>query len=871
MQTLWRDVLYGIRMMRKAPGFTAIAVLSLALGIGANTALFSLVETVLLRTLPVHEPEQLVLFEWRSGTKFRTNGMRGTFIPTEPGTRGASIFRHDTLEKLRQAWAQSPDSPLRDLFSFAPLYELTAVMNGQAEVVPGQAVSGGYYSGLGVQPMLGRVITDADNQAGASPVVVLSHQYWRERCGADVSIVGKAIKLNKGLFTIIGVAPPGFTGAGQVNHRPAVTVPIAFEPLVLGESSAMAKADRPGYWWVHLMGRLKPGATLAQARDSLNGVFQAAAIEAMPPPRKQSDSARIEPKEYPRLLALAGGRGAMETRNLYSTTIYGLFVVVAIVLLIACANVANLLLARSALRGPEISVRLALGAGRGRLIRQLLTESVLLALLGGALGVILALWGQSALAGMATRDVSFLPTDVAPAMNWRVLAFTVGVSLLTGVLFGLAPAWRATRPDLTAALKQSVRTTGAVSRLSKSLVVAQVALSLLLLVGAGLFIRSLYNLQRVNVGFNPENLLLFSLQPGQADYKDERLIQFYERLFARLDNLPGVRAATFGAVPLLSHFVWNTGVLLPGETEKTASERVANRQMARENYFSTMEIPLLRGRNFNERDHAAAPKVAIVNETLAAKFFPNEDAVGKRVGYDDKTAGSIEIVGIVRDAKYSSQREDYEPLLITPWRQEAGDIGGMFFALRTAGEPTALAAAVRGAVRELDPNLPVTEVISQTARARETLGQERLYARLLGFFGALALLLAAVGLSGVLAYSVAQRTHEIGIRMALGAQAGNVLRLVVWQGMKLVLMGVAVGGFCAYGLKRLTVSEAFRDAAWKRRFLNELAERLYGVTSVEPLTFSLIAALLLGIALLACWIPARRAARVDPMVALRSE
>jgi predicted permease len=496
----------------------------------------------------------------------------------------------------------------------------------------------------------------------------------------------------------------------------------------------------------------------------------------------------------------------------------------------------------------------------------LLTESVLLAALGGVVGVLFALWGKGALVALTDRDTGFLPSQVDLSLNWRVLAFTVGISLVTGVLFGLAPAWRATSLNLTTALKQGRRTTGTVSRLSKGLVVVQVALSLLLLVGAGLFIRTLYNLQRVNVGFNQENLLLFTLQPQQGGYKNERLVQFYQQLFARLDNLPGVRAATFGRVPLIAHYGWNTDILLPGETEKAMGEHITNRQMVRENYLATMEIPLLRGRNFTPQDDAHALRVAIVNQTFASKFFPDEEVLGKRVTEPEEKR-EYEIVGVVADTKYDSQRRDIVPLLYTPWQQEGENIGEMHFALRTMGEPTALATTVRQVVREMDSNLPVTEVQTQTARSEASLGQERLNARLLTFFGALALLLAAIGLSGVLAYSVAQRTNEIGVRMAMGALPGNVLRLVIWQGMKLVFVGLAVGAAAGYALKRLLASEYFASSSWQA----QMAEQLYGVKGSEPLTFGIIAGLLGLVALVACWLPARKAAQVDPLEALRHE
>lgn len=855
VEELWQDLRYGLRMLLKSKGFTVVAVLSLALGIGANTALFSVVDAVLLKTLPVAEPERLVLFEWQAGLPFRTNGMSGT-------SSELALFRYDIFEKMRQARAAAPESSLSDFFAFAPIYEGIAVVGDQAEVVNGQAVSGGYYAGLGVQPILGRAITDEDDKPGAAPVVVLSYQFWQERFGANSAVIGQPLKLNKMSFTIIGVTPPAFTGTLQVGYYPAVTVPIACEPLLRSENSSLGTANEPGLWWLHLMGRLKPGATYEQARESLNGAFQAAALEVMPPPRDENEPAQLDPKDYPRLVAESGSRGMLDDRREYSATIYGLFIVVALVLLIACANVANLLLARAALRGPEISVRLAVGAGRWRLVRQLLTESVLLAALGGAVGVFFAFWSKSALQALTDKDTGFLPNGVDLSLNWRVLAFTLVISLLTGVLFGLAPAWRATSLDLATSLKQSRRTTGAVSRLSKGLIVAQVALSLLILIGAGLFIRTLYNLQQVNLGFNQENLLLFRLQPEQGGYKDERLLQFYQRLFDRLDNLPGVRAATFERTPLIANDNWATGILLPGETEP----RGTSRQTARENYFTTMEIPLLGGRGFTAQDDQRGPLVAIVNQTFARKYFPNDDALGKRVTFR-VSKREVEIIGIVADTKYTRQREEIKPLLYTPWRQEGAMIGKMHFAVRTTGEPTALADAVRQVVRELDGTLPVTEVTTQRARSQATLGRERLYARLLSFFGGLALLLAAIGLSGVLAYSVAQRTNEIGIRMALGAQAHDVLRLVIWQGMKLVLVGLVAGTAGGYALKRLVESKYVSREDWLRQF----GEQLYGVSAADPWTFSVIATLLTLAALAACYAPARRATKVDPMIVLRSE
>ncbi|HET6977944.1 MAG TPA: ABC transporter permease [Pyrinomonadaceae bacterium] len=862
VETFMRDLRYALRMLRRSPGVTAVAVLSLALGIGANTALFSVVDAVLLKTLPVADPEQLLVFEWRAGKDYRTSGMSGTSnVDGPPGTRSLSLFRYDVFEKMAQAQASSPESPLSDLFAFGPVPELTAKVGDQAEIIDGQAVSGGYYSGLRLNPILGRAITAEDDRPGAPPVVVLSYQFWQERFEAKPDVIGQQLKLNQQLLTIIGVTPPEFNGTLQVGYHPLVTIPLTVEPLLRGDNSNLGTADAPGVWWLNLMGRLKPGATDEQARESLNGVFQVAALDAMPPPRKSSQPSQLAPKDYPRLISEPGDRGMLDKRKSYATTIYGLFIVVALVLLIACANLANLLLARATLRGSEISVRLAVGAGRWRLIRQLLTESLLLATLGGAVGVLFAFWGKHLLATLTNDEAGLIPGGVELSLNWRVLAFTLAVSLLTGVLFGFVPAWRATSLDLNTTLSQSGRTTGRVSRLSKGLLVIQVAVSALLLAGAGLFIRTLYNLQRVELGFNQENLLVFRLQPEQAGYKDEHLLRFYQQLFERLDHLQGVRAATFARVELIADDNFFNDVLLPGETAETAPGHDTMRQMVRENYFATMEIPFLRGREFTVQDNSHAPVVGIVNQTFQRQFFPDEEVLGKHIRLEDR---DIEIVGVVADAKYRLQREPNQPLLYTPWQQEPANIGEMHFALRTNGD---LAGNVRDVVRNLDSNLPITQMGTQAARAETSLNRERLYARLLSFFGVLALILAAIGLFGVLAYSVSQRTKEIGIRMAFGARVIQVTRLVIWQGMKLVLLGLVVGALTGYVLKRLLVSQYFGPDSWQR----QMAQQLYGVELGDPLTLIAIALLLMLVALLACWLPARRAAKVDPLVALRFE
>lgn len=866
VETFLRDLSYGVRMLRRSPIVTTVAVLSLALGIGANTALFSLVDAVLLKTLPVEAPDRLLVFEWQAGRAFRTTGMSGTSnVTVPPNMRGLSLFRYEIVQRMQQTQtAAGAETPLSDLFAFGPISKLTAKVGDEPESIKGQAVSGNYFAALRVQPIVGRAITADDDRSGAAPVVMLSHQFWQERFGANPAVIGQQLILNTQSFTIVGVTPPGFNGTLQVNYKPAVTVPVALESLLLAEKSPSTH----GYWWLNVMGRLKTGATEEQARESLNGAFQSAALELMPAPKRANDvaAAQLDTKDYPRLRSESGSRGMSDVRKRFAPSIYVMFTVVALVLLIACANVANLLLARAALRAPEISVRLAVGAGRWSLIRQLLTESLLLAALGGVVGVLFAFWGKSMLLVLTRDETGLFPSGVDLSINWRVLVFTFAISLLTGLLFGSIPAWRATGLDLTTALKRSHRTTIRVSRLSKGLLVVQLAISFLLLMSAGLFIRTLHNLQRVNVGFNQENLLVFKLEPEDRGYKDDRLLAFYQQLFSRLDHLPNVRAVTFACIPLMANSSWSEEFLFPGESENTAPERDTLRQVVRENYFSTIEIPFLSGREFTPRDGPQAPYVGIVNQTFASEFFPNGEVLGKSVRFAGNKR-EVEIVGVVADNKSGSQREDVKPMLYTPWQQEAAELGQMHFFMRTVDEPMAVTTSVRQAARDLDSNLPVVEIGTQSERTQNILGQERLYVRLLSFFGVVALLLAAIGLFGVMAYSVSQRTKEIGIRVAFGAQMGGILRLVIWQGMKLVLVGLAAGTLVWYALIRLVQSHYFGPQTWQYG----MTQQLYGIKMSDPLTLIVTASLLILVALIACWLPARRAANVDPLVALRYE
>jgi predicted permease len=549
----------------------------------------------------------------------------------------------------------------------------------------------------------------------------------------------------------------------------------------------------------------------------------------------------------------------MDARKGLATPLRLLSGVVALVLLIACANVANLLLVRASSRKKEIAVRLAVGASRWRLVRQLLTESVLLGALGGALGVLFAFWikdGLLLVTEWGGREMSAL----RPSLDLRVLGFTLGLSFLTGIIFGILPALRATNLDLTPALKDSGRNSSGVGRswLSKSLVVVQVSLSVLLLIGAGLLIRTLRNLQHVDMGFNTNNLLLFRVEPSMLGYEDEKLADLYQRAFNRLEAVPGVQSVTFSRSPLLAQSSWTSSVYVPGEMGANGQPRENDVKMhsVRENFFNTMEIPLLLGRGLTEHDDAHAPRVAVVNQAFVKAHFPNENPLGKRFGFESAKANDIEIVGVARDAKYTSQRDEIQPTVYQSWRQVLRRMTFATFEVRTAGDPAASIAGIRQAMREVDSNLPLSNIRTQVQQADETLVMERMFAKLLTLFGVIAQLLAAIGLYGVMAYSVSQRTHEIGIRMALGADRRNVLMMVVRQGMILTVAGITLGLAAAYVLTK---------------YLESLTSMLFGVRARDPWTFAVIGIVLALVALIACLVPARRATKVDPLRALRYE
>lgn len=851
-----QDVRYGLRFMRRGPGFTAIAVLTLALGVGANTAIFSVVDAVLLKKLPVKEPDQLVLFRSVGGEKYDIGGHIGSAGRDASGQVILSSFPYQTYARFREE-----QSVLSDVFAFGTL-SLNVNAFGEASVASGQAVSGNYYAGLGVPAIIGRTLTDEDDKPSAAPVAVITYRYWQSRFGGDPSVVGKQINLNNIAFTVIGVTPAGFNGTLNVGFSPDVTIPIAWEPQVITDRSRM----KNNIWWLRLMGRLKPGATIDQAEAQLAALFQQSILEnrsariSRAQANGQEGPSPQDPNAPPRLSAFPGSQGETNTRQNYQLPLYILFVVVGLVLLIACANVANLLLARAASRQREIAVRLALGASRWRLIRQLLTESLLLASLGGLFGLLLAVWikdGLLAVSDWGGQQMSALETRI----DLRVLGFTIALSWLTGILFGLAPAWRATKVDLAPSLKDSFRSSSGAARsyFTKALVVAQVAISLLLMIGAGLFLSTLLNLYRVDPGFNTHNLLLFSIEPGLSGYKKEPLADLYRRLSERIEAVPGVRSVTFSANPLLARSSTDVLMFLPGAKAAEGEIRPTGQvhiHQVRENFLEAMEIPLVAGRSLSPRDNASAPVVAVVNQTFAQRFFPEGSPIGKRFGFTADEASSVEIVGIARDSKYTSQRDKIPPTVYLPWTQELSGMGRATFEVRTNGDPSAYAPAIRQAVREVDSNLPLKEIKTQIEQADETLAIERLFAKLLSLFGLLAQALAAVGLYGVLAWSVTQRTKEIGIRMALGATRIDVMKMVLRQGLTLTLMGIVLGLAASYLLAKN---------------MQSLTHMLYGVSPTDPVTFGVIALILMLVALVACYVPARRATKVDPLVALRYE
>ncbi|HEV1283785.1 MAG TPA: ABC transporter permease [Bryobacteraceae bacterium] len=824
------DCRYALRMMRQNPGFTAVAVISLGLGIGANTAIFTFAKEILLTTMAVPHSERLRMLNWEVvDPKAHFPGpVWGSLSPSLP-----SPFPYRLYQDMRRH-----NEVMDDLVAFKDVYHLSATVNGQAEPVDGMLVSGNFYQSLAPRMIAGRPIAQEDDSLSASPVVVISDAYWSRRFGRSVDALGKVISLNRVPVTIVGVNAPEFKGA-KAGGTYEIFLPLSLQGEVLPvRDGSLLAIDN--YWWLMIIGRLKPGVTDQAANAALEVSF-----------RNSFRAAIRYTKDIPRFSIIKGSRG-MDRRQLqFTKPIYLLLALAGLVLLIACANLANLLLARSSTRQREMSLRLAMGASRPRVMRQVLTEAMLLAVLGGGAGLLLGYWGRNLIPSLF--DDSWHQSGIDPQMDWRVFAFAFAITLITGLLFGVAPAWRCTRADVNSGLKETGRmsTSRPKAFLGKALVVFQVSLSLLLLIGAGLFLRTLLNLRTTTIGFNPEHILLFDINPPRSQYPWPKgvLQQIEEKIAA----LPSVQSVTMSAAPLLANSMDRNCFRPTGYPSGPAEQDPPWTNSVGPNFFETFAIPILNGRSFTARDNQNVPEVAIVNRRFAKEVFPNENPVGRTITSCEPgdNPAPIEIVGVSEDAKYSDIRAEAPPTIYFSFQQNYKSRAT--FALKTAASTTSIVAGIRESVRSVDKDLPIQEVRTQTQQIEASLSSERAFAILTTGFGLLALILASIGIYGIMAYTVSRRTNEIGIRMALGARSSQVLSMVLRETFLLAFIGIAVGLAAAAALTRLAAS------------------MLYNLKPTDPATFGAAALLLVIIALAAGFTPARRASRVDPMHALRHE
>jgi macrolide transport system ATP-binding/permease protein len=852
LDTLAADVRYALRTMAASKTFSVLAILSLALGIGANTAIYSFMDSILLRSLPVPDPESLVVLNWHAKDArrdFVMHGMSGTtFDDPRTGTT-AGIFPFPAFELFR-----TNDSVFSSVFAHCAAHQVRKVnlaVKGQADIASGWSVSGDYFPGLAVPPAAGRLIAPDDDRLGAPAVVVLSHRYSQRRFGDAAGAVGQSVLIDNLPFTVVGVAPREFFGVDPAA-APDVYLPMhASELLGAGKQFGFRSEDylARNYYWVQVMGRLRPGVRIAQAQAALAPAFAQWVAGTAANDREREN--------LPTLVVKEGAAGLDTLRRRYSQPLYVLLTLVGLILALACANVANLLLARATARRREIALRMSVGAGRLRIVRQLLTESVLLASLGGALGVLFAVWGMRVLTVLLANGRPDFTLHAQ--LNGHVLGVAAALSVLTGVLFGLAPALQATRVDVMPALKDArggpspARHSFWRIRLSDALVVGQIAISLVMLVAAGLFVRTLSNLQSIELGFNRQDLLLFQVDARKAGHKDPEISTFYADLRTRFAAIPGVRHAT---LEMDSPIQGSHG--LPIGRSGSPYDPANRFLTVGPAYFATMQIPILAGRDLAETDRAGSPSVAVINEVFAKANFGDLRPLGQRLtlreaGEGDRVARDMEIVGVSRNARYGGLTRDIPPVVYMPYDQGYPQPSEMVYALRTTGDPLRYVDSVREVVRQADAGLPVSEVRTQATDIDRTIGQEITFARLCSGFAILALVIACVGLYGTVSYNVARRTGEIGIRMALGAQRGGVVRMVLREVLVLVEAGLAIGLAVALGTSKF------------------VASLLYGLQANDPLTLTLAAMTLLGTALVASFGPARRASRIDPVTALRQE
>ncbi len=835
-----QDIRYGLRILLKKPGFTFVAVLSLALGIGANTAIFSLLDAVLLKTLPVKEPDQLVLFG-----NGKNQGATDSF-PDESW----DLFSYPFYRKVQQrtdlfASVGSLLSIPWDVHGFVN----TNGNNGDIESMQVQLVSGSYFPVLGVNAGLGRVLNDSDDQnAGGHPVAVVSYAWWQKRLNGDPSAVGKTITIDDTGYTIVGVAPKEFFGT-SVGAAPDLWIPLAMEKQI--PPAHWGERENDEFQSLNIIARLQNGVSAAQATAGVNLMFQQMLqTRAGSTPSAQT----LKDMQNARVELTSVSRGLSSLREQFSLSLKVLMGVVALVLLIASANVANLLLAHGAARTREFALRMAVGAGRLRLVRQLFTESALLVSFGAIAGLAFAWWGTRVLLMLASDGPDPMALQVTP--SWRLLGFTIGVAALCAFGFGIAPALRAARIEPNTSLKggKSPTLSPLKNPLGKAFVIAQVALSLLLLVGAGLFVRTLINLQSIPSGFNQENAMVFTVDTSTPGYKaedDPRLPAMLSEVEDKVRAIPNVQAASF-AFFVFAQGQWSSAAYTREDGIAEGQSRQLRNNIVGKDFFAAMGIPVLQGRIFGPQDTNKSQKVALINEAAVRKFFPTGSPVGKRFGIDGpQSTESFEVIGVVKDAKFGNLQEKFTPMAFYPHMQRADLISN--FVVRFSGPPSAVVPQIRQTIKEVNHSLPVEDVRTLSDHINRSLTQQTLVARLASFFGLLALLLACIGLYGVLSYGVARRTNEIGIRMALGARNRSVLWLVLREALLLVAIGLVIGVFASLALTKTAAS------------------LLYELKPNDPLTIALATLLLAAVAIVAGYLPARRASRVDPMTALREE
>jgi predicted permease len=832
LETLLQDTRFALRGLRQNPGFTAVAVLTLALGIGANSAIFSLLDAVLLQTLPVANPHELVLFSDNPGQGESSGSQTGRWRAFS--SQDFAYFR-DHNESFKEICAiQSRSNQLEIRLAGA---------SGSTDSVRGSLVSGNFFSFLELNPAAGRLFSLEDDRPQAPPVAVLNYAYWTREFHNDSSAIGQVIEINGTAYTIVGVVPREFSGVGYTT--PDIWLPLAFQPQVM---LTAPYSDDPQEYWLNIIARLKPGVRIGQAQAAVNIQLKQVLLA-----QTHRETAEQIEKSY---IELAPGSGGVSyLRYTYAQALQILMVIVGIVLLIVCANVANLLLSRSAAREKEISIRLAIGAGRGRLIWQLLTESMLLTIFGGAAGILVARWGARALIALVTGSIS----AIKPSVNVRVLLFTAAVSLLAGILFGLVPALRASSMDLSTPIKGSAHA-GLRFGLANWLVIFQIAASLVLLIGAGLFLRTLQKLAGQAPGFDEDHVVLARIDPQKAGYAPEQTPALYRALIERLEALPGVSSATVAYSGPLDDSTWSSNFSIEGMPEKTTLSPHVYKELVGPNYFGTLGIPIISGRDIGPQDGPGTPLVTVINEAMAAKFFANMDPIGRRfsLGSPFKGEESMTIVGVAANARYYSLREpvpamEFCAAMQVPDQASSNAGYARLVEVRTTGDPAVLKTEIRGAIAQVAGNLHVTRINTARDQVREQMKLNLDAAKLSTAFATLALLLACIGLYGTMAYRVSRRTNELGIRLTLGAQRANIFWLVTRECLTLVAIGVAIGVPVALGAIRV------------------IASQLFGIRAADPLTFGGVAILLLVVALAACYVPALRAMRVDPMVALRYE